>query len=142
MALPAAALAMQAIKKKPLTRTSSKVTTVLLATGLGLGAFFGVRALVRTFKRNNRERLALQEGNPASFATRLKMAFENDNAFGWGTDEELVYQTLEQIPSAVLMRKVIRAYKDLYNSNLAADLRSELSTQEYAIALEIINSKT
>ncbi|GAA4277013.1 hypothetical protein [Aquimarina mytili] len=142
MALPAATLAMQAIKSKPKVKVSSKVTTVLLATGFGLGAFFGVRALVRKFKRNTRERLALREGNPASFATQLKMAFENDNAFGWGTDEEMVYRTLEQVPSASLMRRVLRAYKDLYNSNLSADLKNELSTQEYAIALDIINSKT
>ncbi|GAA4275948.1 hypothetical protein [Aquimarina mytili] len=142
MALPAAALAMQAIKDKPKARITSKVTTVLLTAGLGLGAFFGVRALIGKFKRNNRERLALQEGNPASFATQLKMAFENDNAFGWGTDEEMVYRILEQVPSASLMRKVLRAYKDLYKNNLSADLKSELSTQEYAIALEIINSKT
>ncbi len=141
MALPAA-LAVQAIKSKPKLKVNSKVTTVLLTAGLGLGAFFGVRALVRTFKRNNRERLALNEGNPASYATQLKMAFENDNAFGWGTDEEMVYRILEQIPSTSLMRKVLRAYKDLYNSNLSADLKNEMTTQEYLIALEIINSKT
>ncbi len=142
MTLPAAALAVQAIKSKPKLKVNSKVTTVVLTAGLGLGAFFAVRALVRKFKRNNRERLALNEGNPANYATQLKMAFENDNAFGWGTDEEMVYRILEQIPSASLMRRVLRAYKDLYNSNLSTDLKNELTTQEYAIALEIINSKT
>ncbi|TSE02695.1 annexin [Aquimarina algiphila] len=142
MALPAAALAVEAIKNRPKISVSKDVTTVLLASGLGVGVFFAVRALVRKFKRNNRERHALQPGNPANFAIRLKMAFENDNAFGWGTDEEVVFDTIEQIPSASMMRKVERAYKDLYGNNLSADLANELSTEEFAIAQEIINSKT
>ncbi|WP_282088281.1 hypothetical protein [Aquimarina algiphila] len=142
MALPA--LAMREISKKASTkvRINKDVTTVLLASGLGIGMFFAVRALVRKFKRNNRERHALQPGNPANYAIRLKMAFENDNAFGWGTDEEVVFNTIEQIPNTAMMRKVERAYKDLYGNNLSADLASELSTEEFAIAQEIINSKT
>ena len=71
----------------------------------------------------------------------MVMAFENDNAFGWGTDEEALYRTLEEIPTESMMRKVQRAYKDLEGRNLAADLQSELSTEEFAIANEIINSK-
>ncbi|TSE03063.1 annexin [Aquimarina algiphila] len=141
MALPAAALAVEAIKNRPKISVSKDVTTVLLASGLGIGMFFAVRALVRKFKRNNRERHALQPGNPANFAIRLKMAFENDNAFGWGTDEEMVFNTIEQIPNASMMRKVERAYKDLYGNNLSADLANELSTEEFAIAQEIINLK-
>ncbi len=141
MAAPLMALAKEGIQRKPQLHFNSKVTTVLLTTGLGLGMFFGVRSLVRKLKRNHRERQALNDGNPSSYATRLKMAFENDNAFGWGTDEEAVYRTLEQIPSASMMRRVLRAYKDLYNQNLSADLKNELTSQEYAIALDIINSK-
>ncbi|WP_271729099.1 hypothetical protein [Aquimarina algiphila] len=140
MALPAA-LAFQAIKNTKKPKVSSDVITVLLAGGITVGMFFGVRFLVRRIKRNNRERHALERGNPASFATQIKMAFENDNVFSWGTDEKALFQTLELIPSAIMMRKVQRAYRDLYNSHLAADLKSELSTQEYAIAQEIINLK-
>ncbi|WP_241507312.1 annexin [Aquimarina sediminis] len=113
-----------------------------MASGLTIGVFFLVRSLVRGYKRNHRERHALRPGNPANFATRLKMAFENDNAFGWGTDEELVFQTIELIPSISMMRKVERAYRDLYGSNLSADLKSELSSEEFAIVQQIINSKT
>ncbi len=141
MALPAAALAVQAIKNKPKVKVNSKVTAVVLSTALGLGVFFAGRALWRSLKRNIREGQILKEGNPASFATQLKMAFENDNAFGWGTDEEAVYRTLEQIPDTSMMRRVQRAYKDLFGKNLASDLKSELSTQEFAIAQEIINAK-
>ncbi len=140
MALPV--LAMQAIKNRPKVKVSPTATNILVASGLTIGVFFLVRSLVRGYKRNHRERHALRPGNPANFATRLKMAFENDNAFGWGTDEELVFQTIELIPSISMMRKVERAYRDLYGSNLSADLKSELSSEEFAIVQQIINSKT
>ncbi len=142
MALPAAALAVKAIQKTPKVTLGKNVTTVLLASGLGIGVFFTLRALMIRFKRNRREINALQPGNPANFAIRLKLAFENDKPFGWGTNEEAVYQTLEEIPSYAILKKVERAYRDLYGSNLSADLMDELSTEEFAIAQEIINSKT
>ena len=141
MALPAAALAVQAYKNRPKVQMGTTAGTILLATGIGVGIFFGVRALVRKAKRNARERNALDPGNPANYATRLKMAFENDNAFGWGTDEEAVFRTLEEIPSNAMRKRVERAYKDLYGRNLAADLKSELSTAEYAVAQQIITTK-
>ncbi|AXT51341.1 hypothetical protein D1818_11040 [Aquimarina sp. BL5] len=140
MALPAA-LAVKAIKKRPKLTIGSTTISVLLATGLGAVVFLGIRALVRKFKKDIREGQALEEGNPANFAIRLVMAFENDNAFGWGTDEESLFRTLEQIPTASMMRKVQRAYRDLEGRNLSADLQSELTTEEFAIANEIINSK-
>ena len=120
---------------------SGRITSALLASGLGVGVFMGIRALVKKFKRDIRERQVLTEGNPASYAVQLKMAFENDNAFGWGTDEELVFRTLELIPNANIMRRALNAYRDLHGSNLSADLTNELTTEEFAIALEIINSK-
>ncbi|WP_299221286.1 hypothetical protein [uncultured Aquimarina sp.] len=140
MAIPAA-LAIRTIKSKPKISVGKTTTSILLAVGLGAAAFFGIRALVKKFKRDIREGQALIEGNPANFAIRLVMAFENDNAFGWGTDEESLFRTLEQIPTATMMRKVRRAYRDLEGRNLAADLQSELTTEEFAIANEIINSK-
>ncbi|TPN82940.1 hypothetical protein [Aquimarina algicola] len=144
MAVPAAALAMQAIQNRPKVKVnvSKDVTTVLLAGSLGVGVFFAAWVLAKKWKRNRREVNALQPGNPANYAIRLKLAFENDKPFGWGTDEEAVFQTLEEIPSDAMRRKVERAYKDLYGSHLSADLMDELTTQEFAIAQEIINSKT
>ncbi|WP_378182043.1 hypothetical protein [Aquimarina sp. SS2-1] len=140
MAISPAALA--AIRQRPKITFGQQTTSILLATGLGAVAFFGIRALGRKFKRDIREVQALTEGNPSNFAIRLVMAFENDNAFGWGTDEESLFRTLEQIPTASMMRKVQRAYRDLEGRNLVADLQSELTTEEFAIANEIINSKT
>ena len=139
MALPI--LAAQAIQKRPKVSVGKQTTTILLATGLGAVTFLGIRALVRKFKKNIREGQALEEGNPANYAIRIQMSFENDNAFGWGTDEEALFRILEEIPTESMMRKVGRAYRDLTGRNLAADLQSELTTQEFAIANEIINTK-
>ena len=139
MALPI--LAAQAIQNRPKVSVGKQTTTILLATGLGAVTFLGIRALVRKFKKNIREGQALEEGNPANYAIQIQMAFENDNAFGWGTDEEALFRILEEIPTESMMRKVGRAYKDLTGRNLAADLQSELTTQEFAIANEIINTK-
>ena len=139
MALPI--LAAQAIQNRPKVSVGKQTITILLATGLGAVTFLGIRALVRKFKKNIREGQALEEGNPANYAIRIQMAFENDNSFGWGTDEEALFRILEEIPTESMMRKVGRAYRDLTGRNLAADLQSELTTQEFAIANEIINAK-
>lgn len=139
MAVPL--LASKVISNPTSKRNASRAVSYVIAGGLGLGMFFLIRTMVRKLKRNQREGQALQEGNPANYAIRLKMAFENDNTFGWGTDEEALFRTLEEIPSQTMIRKVQRAYRDLHNRNLAADLTNELTTEEYAIALEIINSK-
>ena len=56
-------------------------------------------------------------------------------------DEEAVFAVLETIPTSSVMNKVQRAYRDLYGRNLAADLKEELSSEEFATALQIINSK-
>ncbi|MEM9388842.1 MAG: hypothetical protein AAGA02_00125 [Bacteroidota bacterium] len=126
---------------RPKVSLGSQLTTALLATGAGIGVFWGIRSVVKNFKKGIRENEALIEGNPATYATQLKLAFENNNYFGWGTDEEVVFATLDSIPTQSIFRKVQRAYRDLYGRNLAADLKEELDTEEYAIAIEIINAK-
>ncbi len=126
---------------RPRISMGSQLTTALIATGAGIGVFLGIRGVVRNFKKNIREQEALVEGSPATFATQLKLAFENDNYFGWGTNEEMLFSNLEAIPSQSMFRKVQRAYRDLFNRNLSADLKSELDSEEYLLALEIINSK-
>ena len=139
MALPV--LAAKALLKKPSQKNESNLATVMVAGGLGLGVFLGVRALAKRFKKDLASRQVLSKGSAQGYASRLKMAFDNDNTFGWGTDEELVFRTLEQVPSSAVMRKVQRAYRDLYGRHLSADLQDELSSQEYGAALQIINAK-
>ena len=138
---PATTAIRTAYQHRPRIRLGSQLTTVLLATGAGLGVFLAFRGVVRNFKKGIREQEALEAGNPAAFATQLKMAFENDNTFGWGTDEERVFSTLEAIPSQSTFRKVQRAYRDLYGRNLAADLKDELDSEEYANAMQLISTK-
>jgi hypothetical protein len=135
-------LAYKAWQNRPRISISSQVTSTVLAVGAAAGVFWGIKAVVKNFKQGIREQQALTEGNPAAFATQLKMAFENDNYFGWGTDEEAVFTVLEAIPSSSVMNKVQRAYRDLYGRNLAADLKEELSSEEFATALQIINAKS
>lgn len=134
-------MAYKAWQNRPKISMGSRITSSLLALGAATGVFLGARAVVKNFKQGMREQQALSEGNPAAFATQLKMAFENDNYFGWGTDEEVVFTVLESIPNG-FMGKVQRAYRDLYGRNLAADLQDELSSEEFATALQIINSKS
>lgn len=139
MAVPL--LAMKALQNRPRITLGSQLTQVILATGAGVGIFFGIRALAKNFKKGIREQQALNPGNPATYATQFKLAFENDNSFGWGTDEEAVYRTVEQIPNVATFKKVQHAYRDLYGSSLSADLKSELSTEEYTTLLDLINTK-
>jgi len=134
-------LALKALQNRPKTTVVSQTTQLLLATGLGVGLFLGVRALAKNFKKGVREQQALHPGNPAAFATQLKLAFENDNALGWGTDEVLIYRVVESIPDYATFKKVQNAYRDLYGSTLAVDLKSELNTEEYNALLELINTK-
>lgn len=138
---PAATAIRTVYTKRPKITIGSQLTTALIATGAGIGVFLGIRGVVRSFKKNLREQEALVEGSPATFATQLKLAFENDNYFGWGTNEQMLFSNLEAIPSQSMFRKVQRAYRDLFNRHLSADLKSELDSEEYLLALQIINSK-
>lgn len=110
----------------------------LLAAGT---LVFAVAHFMRKQKQNKVQQGALEEGNPATFATLFKMAFDNDNILGWGTNEELVMQTAKEIPSKKLYDKIQSAYATLYKSQLNADLKSELSSEEYIQVMKIINAK-
>ena len=134
-------LALKTLRNRPQVSVGSNITNLLLATGAGVGIFFGIRAISKNFKRGIRERQALNPQSAASFATQFKLAFENDNAFGWGTDEEAVYRTVERIPDRRTFGSIQKAYKDLYGNSLAADLKSELSSEEYQTLIELIRSK-
>jgi len=138
---PATIALKTAYQHRPKITIGSQMTTALLATGAGLAMFLGIRAVFIKFKKGIREQAALREGDPASYAVLIKMAFDNDNAFGWGTDEELLFSVLESIPSQHVLRQVQRAYRDLNKSNLSTDLKEELDSEEYAAALELINTK-
>jgi hypothetical protein len=105
------------------------------------GSFFVGRKLVRKAKSNTEEKKTFQEGNSATYAKQIKMAFENDNWFGWGTDEEALRKTLRAIPSKDEFRKVINSYQNLYSRSMMKDMQDELTTTEYNEMLAIIGAK-
>lgn len=105
------------------------------------GSFFIGRSLIRKARATSEEKKTYEDGNPATFAKQIKMAFENDNWLGWGTDEEALRKALQAIPSKDAMRKVINSYQKLYARSMMADMQSELSTSEYNEMLAIIAAK-
>jgi hypothetical protein len=119
--------------------------TVMVYSLLGLIAagtvVFALGHFLKKQKKNKVQQGAMEEGNPATYATLFKMAFDNDNMLGWGTNEELVFQTARQVPSKKFYDKVQSAYSTLYQSQLNADLKSELSSDEYVQVMQIINAK-
>jgi hypothetical protein len=119
--------------------------TVVVYSTLGIGTATGLFFLARHFykkvRTNQSERHSLEEGDPATFAKQLKMAFDNDNYFGWGTNETVVKQVFNEIPSKSMYSKVQREYARLYNKSLNADLEEELSSEEYNELIRILNAK-
>jgi hypothetical protein len=119
--------------------------TLVVYSTLGLGSATGLFLLGRYFikkaQANAAERNSLTEGDPASYAKQLKMAFDNDNWMGWGTNTQLVLQVFEMIPSKSSFKKVQSAYFDMYAKNLNADLESELSSSEYNQVISLLSKK-
>ena len=105
------------------------------------GSFFIGRKLMRRAKSYSEEKKTYVEGNEATYAKQLKMAFENDNWFGWGTDEEAIRKVLRAIPSKEYFRKVINSYQKLYSRSLMKDMQDELTSTEYSEMLAIIGAK-
>jgi hypothetical protein len=95
----------------------------------------------RKFLSNRAERASLKEGSPESIAKLLKMAFENDLAFGMGTNEEQVRSALRSIKSQAQWRKVQLKYKQMYHRELNDALKDELSSSELMEMLFILAAK-
>ena len=120
-----------------------KATAVVSALGIGVatGVFLLAKHFVHKVKKKKAERSSVEEGSPTTFAKQLHMAFQNDNSFGWGTNNELVKQVFSTIPSKRLYDHVQKAYFNLYQKNLNADLEDELSAQEYNEIIRILSTK-
>src|SRR3954464_14260452 len=82
------------------------------------GTFLLVRSVVRGAVSTSEQKKTYEDGNAASFAQQLKMAFENDNYFGWGTDEESVRDVIRKVPSKDYFKQVINSYQKLYARSL------------------------
>ena len=120
--------------------------TIVIYSTLGLAVTGGAVVLARKLWNKSKKRAvdnrSLEEGDPATFARQLKMAFENDMAFGMGTDEELIFNVFHRIPSKDFFKKVQSAYQIETNGrNLNSDLSDELSSSEYSEVIRILSSK-
>lgn len=119
--------------------------TVVIYSTVGLGTATGLFFLARHFYKKTRSNISqkksLEVGDPATFAKQLKMAFDNDNSMGWGTNEEMVMQVFSEIPSKAMYTKVQKEYSNLYGRSLNADLEEELSSDEYNELIRVLNAK-
>lgn len=126
-------------------QNTQNLKTIVIYSALGLGGATGLLLLARHFYKkslaNISQRHSLEEGDPATFAKQLKMAFENDNYFGVGTNEDLVKKVFEDIPTKGMYSKVQREYSRLYGKSLNADLEDELDSNEYNELIRILNAK-
>lgn len=105
------------------------------------GSFFIGRSLIRKARSTSEEKKTYEESNPAAYAQKLKMAFENDNWLEWGTDVEAIRSVLRAMPSKNEFKKIINSYQKLYARSLMMDLKNELATSEYNEMLAIIAGK-
>jgi hypothetical protein len=110
----------------------------LLVAGIGTAGYVGYRVLSNR-KKVSVEKESLESGDPANMALRLKKAFDND---GWfGTNEEAVYQVMQEVPSKTFYRKVMIAYRNLTGNELNHDLDEELSLEDLNKVQEILANK-
>lgn len=89
--------------------------------------------------KKHEENNSVEDGDIASYAKSIKMAFDNDG--WWGTDEQALRTTLISIPSKQTFNSVAKSYQRLYNKSLMADMQSELNVSEYNEMVSIINGK-
>jgi hypothetical protein len=127
------------------TEKIQNLKTVVIYSMLGIGTASGLFLLGRHFikksQANRSEKKALDEGDPSTFAKQLKMAFENDNYLGWGTNVELVNQVFQEIPSKKMYARVQNEYMKMYNKSLNADLEDEMSSDEYNALIRVLSAK-
>lgn len=131
-----------------MTRQEQKLQnlkTIVIYSALGIGSATGLFLFARKFIKktvsNRAQSGSMEEGDPATYAKQLKMAFDNDVAFGWGTNEQAVTRVFEEIPSKAVYSKVQKEYSNMYGRNLNADLEDELSSDEYNELIRILNGK-
>jgi hypothetical protein len=118
-----------------------KLTYGIVSLVVLSGSFFIGRSIVRHAKATTEEKKTYDDSNAAYYAQKLKMAFENDNYFGWGTDESAVREIIRKIPSKDEFKKVINSYQKLYARSLMLDLKEEMTTTEYSEMLAIVAGK-
>jgi len=106
---------------------------------LTIGTFLIGRKIVRGVVSDKEERKSFDENSPATYAKRIKMAFDNDGWYGTNTKE--LRRIMQEIPSREAMKKVSDSYQRLYHTALYKDMGDELQTTEYNEMLAIVSAK-
>ena len=75
------------------------------------------------------------------WARRLKAAFDASYGFVPGTDEDAIKAVFMELPTQQAFMQTAMVYSQLYNSNLADDLKGELEFWEYDSFMQMIYSK-
>ncbi|GAC1599247.1 MAG: hypothetical protein NVS3B8_11810 [Chitinophagaceae bacterium] len=118
-----------------------KITYGIIGLVVLGGSFFIGRSIIRKARATTEEKKTYEDGTPATYAKQVKMAFDNDMWWGWGTNEEVLRKTIIAIPSKDEFRKVINSYQKLYARSMMADMQDELTSSEYNELLAIIAGK-
>lgn len=130
-----------AVKNKEEEKFTLKEKILYTAGSIAVafGTFFLGRKIIRGAVSNKEERKTFDENSPATYAKRIKMAFDNDG--WWGTNTPELRKTLQEIPSKHAMNQIADSYQRLYHSPLYKDMADELQSTEYNEMLAIINAK-
>jgi hypothetical protein len=114
---------------------------IVYAVGGSIAAYLLYR-LYLNIRAKEAQKTAYDPDKPESYAQIIRMALENNNWMGWGTDNAAIRQTLLSIPSKDFMGRVVKAYANLYKgASMMADMKSDLKTGEYNEMLAIIGGK-
>jgi hypothetical protein len=108
-------------------------------TLITIGTFLIGRKIVRGVVSDKEERKSFDENSPATYAKRIKMAFDNDGWYGTNTKE--LRRIMQEIPSRDAMKQVSDSYQRLYHAALYKDMGDELQTTEYNEMLAIVSAK-
>ncbi len=104
------------------------------------GSFYVGRRLFRNAASIAEQKKTFMEGNPATYAQQLRMAFENK--WQWGVDVEAVRQIMLAIPSVAAFKRVMNSYQLLYAPrSLMLDMKNYLRKTEYNEMLAILAAK-
>jgi hypothetical protein len=106
---------------------------------VAVGTFLLGRKIIRAAVSNTEEKKSFDESSPATYAKRIRMAFDNDGWFGTNTSE--LRKNLTEISSKEAMKQVAAAYQKLYHSPLYKDMANELQSTEYNEMLAIVSAK-
>jgi hypothetical protein len=127
----------------PMQQESWTLKEKLVYSLIGLvvvgGTIFVARKMVLNRKADKEANKSFDDGSDATYATQIKMAFEND---GWpGTNTNALRTVLRQISSKDELKAVAKSYENHYHQNMYDDMKSELQSTEYNEMLQILAAK-